>query len=106
MQIFKCDADHNSSSHTDNRKNNFLVLGEGPTYGITGSFGSSEKNFVINSSKANRKFCLSLHYNGDNSDLFVNGTKIFKFESDNKTVNFPNPLLLRQHIYGGLEVPL
>ena len=80
---------------TDNRKNNFLVLGEGPTYGINGSFGSSEKNFVINSSKANRKFCLSLHYNGDNSDLFVNGTKIFKFESDNKTVNFPNPLLLR-----------
>ena len=106
MQIFKCDADHNSSSHTDNRKNNFLVLGEGPTYGINGSFGSSEKNFVINSSKANRKFCLSLHYNGDNSDLFVNGTKIFKFESDNKNVNFPNPLLLRQHIYGGLEVPL
>ena len=71
------------------------MLGEGPTYGINGSFGSSEKNFVINSSKANRKFCLSLHYNGDKSDLFVNGTKIFKFESDNKTVNFPNPLLLR-----------
>ena len=65
-----------------------------------------KKNFVINSSKANRKFCLSLHYNGDNSYLFVNETKIFKFESDNKNVNFPNPLLLRQHIYGGLEVPL
>ena len=32
---------HNSSSsHTDNHKNNFLILGEGPTFGINGSFGS------------------------------------------------------------------
>ena len=32
-----------SSSHSDNRKNNFLVLGEDPTYGINESFGSPEK---------------------------------------------------------------
>ena len=40
-------------------------------------------------SKANTKFCLSLHYNGDNSYLFVNGKKFFKFKTDNKNVNFP-----------------
>ena len=34
------DADNSSSSDTDNGKNNFLVLGEGRTYGINGSFGS------------------------------------------------------------------
>ena len=35
---------HNSSlSHADNCKNNFLVLGEGPNYGINGSFGLPEK---------------------------------------------------------------
>ena len=35
---------HNSSlSHADNYKNNFLVLGEGPNYGINGSFGLPEK---------------------------------------------------------------
>ena len=34
--------------HHDNRKNNFLILGEGPTYGINGSFGSPEKKFSIN----------------------------------------------------------
>ena len=33
-------ADNSSSSHADNCKNNFLVLSEGPTYGINGSFGS------------------------------------------------------------------
>ena len=34
-------VDSSSSSHADNRKNNFLLLGEG-------SFGSSEKKFSIN----------------------------------------------------------
>ena len=29
----------NSSSYSDNRKSNFLILGEDPTYGINGSFG-------------------------------------------------------------------
>ena len=28
-----------------------------------------------------KKFCLSLHYNGANSYLFVNGTKIIKFRA-------------------------
>ena len=33
-------ADNSSSSHCDNRKNNFLILGGAATYGINGSFGS------------------------------------------------------------------
>ena len=33
-------ADNSLSSHSDNRKNNFLLLGESLTYGINGSFGS------------------------------------------------------------------
>ena len=37
----------NSSSHTDNHKNNFLVLGEGPTYCINGSFCTPEKKLSI-----------------------------------------------------------
>ena len=36
-------VDNSSSSHTDNHKNNFLVLGEDPTYGINRCFGSPEK---------------------------------------------------------------
>ena len=54
-------------THFGNRKNNFLTLGEGPTYGINGSFGSPENTFSINFTKANTKFFLSLHYNPDNS---------------------------------------
>ena len=36
-------VDNSSSSHADNRKNIFLVLGEGLTFGINGDFGSAEK---------------------------------------------------------------
>ena len=82
-------VDNSSSSHADNCKNSFLVLGEGPNFGINGSFGSSEKKFSINFSKANTKFCLSLHYNADNSYVFDNGKEIFKFKADNKNVDFP-----------------
>ena len=39
-------ADNSSSPHSDNRKNNFLILGQGPTYGINENFGSSEEKFI------------------------------------------------------------
>ena len=47
------------------------LLGLRPTFVIKGSFG-------INFTKINTKFCLNLHYNADNSYLFVNGKEIIK----------------------------
>ena len=90
-----------SSSHIDNHKINFLVLGEGPTYGINGSFASPEETFSINFSKAKTNFYLSLHYNGNNSYFFVNGKQISKFKTDYKNVNFPIQFCLGS-IYNGL----
>ena len=46
-----------------------LLLGEGWTNGINGSFGSPEKKCSFYFTKANTKFCLSLHYNYNNSYL-------------------------------------
>ena len=37
---------------------------------------------------------MSLHDNADNSFLFVNGKKIFKFKADNKNVKFPTQFCL------------
>ena len=37
--------------------------------------------YSINFSATGRKFCLSLHYNGANSYLFVNGTEMIKFKA-------------------------
>ena len=58
------------------------------------AFSAPEKRFSINFSKAKIKFCLRLHYNGDNSYLFVNGKEIFKFKADNGNVNFPTQFCL------------
>ena len=63
--------DNSSSCHTDNWKNKFLVLGEGSSQGINDSTGAADKHFSVNFSKANTKFCLSLHYNSDESYLHV-----------------------------------
>ena len=41
---------------TDNRKSNFLVLGEGPTQGINDSAGSAEKKLVLTLVKQIQKF--------------------------------------------------
>ena len=44
--------------------------------------------YSINFSAAKRRFCLSLHYNGANSYLFVNGVEIIKFEAkDSKIIS-------------------
>ena len=60
-------VDHRSSSHFDNHKNNFLILDEGPNYGINGTFGSPEKKVSINFTKANSTFYSSFYYNAYNS---------------------------------------
>ena len=49
--------------------------------------------YSINFTKVNTKFCLSLHYNGDNSYLFVNGTEIIKFKAKDSMI-VPNNLCL------------
>ena len=81
-------VDNSSSSHIDNLKNNFLILGLGPTFRVNGSFGSPERKFSINFTKANTKFCLSLHCNADHSYLFVNGKETIKFKAHNKDLTF------------------
>ena len=57
-----------SSVHVDNKKKDILILGKGPTH-------------------------LSLHYNADNSYLFVNGTEIHKFKAKDSEI-VPNTLCL------------
>ena len=46
--------------------------------------------YSINFTEKNKKFCLSLYYNGANSYLFVNGTEIYKFKAkDSEIVTSP-----------------
>ena len=41
---------------------------------------------AINFTVTKKKFSLSLHYNGANSYLFVNGTEIFKFKAKDSEI--------------------
>ena len=74
-----------SSPKIDNRKKDILILGNGPTQGLEHTL-SAEKMYSINFTKKNTTFCLSLHYNGANSYLFVNGTEIIKFKAKDSEI--------------------
>ena len=78
-------VDMSSSSKIDNRKKDILILGKGPTQGLEHTL-STEKLYSINFTKKNTKFCLSLHYNGANSYLFVNGTEILNFKGKDSEI--------------------
>ena len=67
------------SVHVDNKGKDILILEKGPTQGLGEHSLSAEKIYSINFTKVNTKLCLSLHYNGANNYLFVNGTEIHKF---------------------------
>ena len=43
--------------------------------------------FSINFTVTNKKFCFSLHFNGANSYLFVNGTEIYKFKAKESEIS-------------------
>ena len=73
-------VDMSSSTKIDNRKKYILILGKGPTQGLEHTL-IAEKMYLINFTATGKKFCLSLHYHGANSYLFVNGTEIIKFKA-------------------------
>ena len=62
-----------------------LVLGIGPTQGLEHTL-IAEKMYSINFIVTKKKFCLSLHYNGANSYLFVNGIEIYKFKAKDSEI--------------------
>ena len=70
----------NSLVHTGN-KNNIYVMGDGFVQGINDNTLYAEKTYPTNFSAVNKKFVSSLHYNGDNSYLFVNRKQELKFKA-------------------------
>ena len=74
-------ADMSSSVHATNRTKNALILGKDFIQGLDNTAIYAEKLYSTSFTKTNKKFCLSLHYNGANSYLFVNGTEIHKFKA-------------------------
>ena len=83
-------VDKSSSVHANNKKTSIFVLDE-LIIQIANTKLYAEKMYSLNFTKNNKKFCLSLHYNGANSYLFVNGTEIIKFKAEVSEI-VANPL--------------
>ena len=66
-------ADMSFRIHATNRANHIYVMGDGLTQRIRNTTLYAEKNFYRNFTDPGKKFMLSLHYNGNNNYLFVNG---------------------------------
>ena len=66
-----------SSVHVDNKNKDILILGEG----LDDTTLTVKAKYLINFRQTNKRFVLSLHYNGINSFLFVNATKIYQFKA-------------------------
>ena len=87
-------ADMSSSVHANNKTKRILVLGKMFTQGLEDTTLYAEKMCSINFTGTRKKFCLSLHYNGDNNYLFFNVTEIIKFKAKDSEI-VANPLCLR-----------
>ena len=74
------------SVHATNRANNIYIMGEALVQGINDTTIYAEKNFYRNFTDTGKKFVLSLHYNGDNSYLFVNSRQVLKFKAKNDQI--------------------
>ena len=81
-------VDMSSSIHATNRANKIYVMGKEFIQGINDTTIYAEKLFHNNFTEHGVKFVLSLHYNGYNSYLFVNGRQELKFKAkDDQMIN-------------------
>ena len=61
--------------HVNNKGKNILIFDEGPTQGLDDTTLTAEA-----------KYAISLQYNGSNSFLFVNATKVYQFNTKNSEI--------------------
>ena len=88
---------HESSlTHANNKANNIFVMGDGFVQGINDTTLYAEKIYSQNFTQPNKTFVLSLHYNNNDSYLFINGKQELKFKAKpNQLIkNMPRPKIL------------
>ena len=84
--VIMFEVDMSSSVHTDNKNKDILILGAGPTQGLDYITLTAEAKYPINFTQPNKRFVLSLPYNGSNSFLFVNVTKMYQFKAKDSEI--------------------
>ena len=74
-------ADMSFRAHATNKANHTYLMGDGLTQGINDTTLYAEKKYFRNFTEPYLKFVLSLHYNGYDSYLFVNGRQELKYKA-------------------------
>ena len=69
--------------HVNNKIKDILILREALTKTLDDTRLTAEVRYPIDFTQPNKRFVLSLHYNGRNSFLFVNATKMYPFKAKN-----------------------
>ena len=79
-----------SSRHANNKTESVLIRSHGLIQKINDTTIYAEKRYSPNFTVDNKTFCLSMHYNGNNSYLFVNGKEVTKFKANNsELIKYP-----------------
>ena len=74
-------VDMSFSAHATNKANHIYLIGDGLTQGINDTTIYAEKKYFKKFTEPNVKFVLSLHYNSNDSYLFVNVRQELKFKA-------------------------
>ena len=64
-----------------------MILRIDPTDVSDNTTPTAEKEYAINFSEKKKKICFTLHYDGVNSYIFVNGVEIYKFKVKDSKMN-------------------
>ena len=75
-----------SSVHFDNKRKDIVILPEEPRQGLDDTTLTTKAIYPINFTQINKRFALSLQYNGSNSSLFVNATKVYQFKAKDSEI--------------------
>ena len=75
-----------SSVYVDNKGKDILILGEGPTQGLDDTTMTAETKYPINFTQSGKRIVSGLPYNGSNTFLFVNATKVYQLKAKNSEI--------------------
>ena len=79
-----------NSVYATNKTQSILILGRGLTQKVNNTTIYAENMYSPNFSAENKIFCLSLHYNDNNSYLFANGKEFTKFKAKKSEIKETN----------------
>ena len=72
--------------HVDNKRKDILILSKRLTQGLNDTTLTAEAKYPLNFTQSGKRFALRLHYEGSNSFLFVNVTKVYHFKAKNSEI--------------------